>query len=91
MKPTQPARWTVRFHEEFDKEFAGLPDAVQDELLAQGKVLEQFGPTLGRPHVDTLKPTFRRSGPTFPPHPGGTTGTRHGFLIPTITKGCKTG
>ena len=28
---------------------------MQDELLAQGKVLEQFGPTLGRPHVDTLK------------------------------------
>ena len=55
MKPTRPVRWTVRFHEEFDKEFAGLPEAVQDELLAQSKVLEQFGPTLGRPRVDTLK------------------------------------
>jgi len=48
-------RWTVRFHEDFDKEFAGLPEAVQDELLAQSMVLEQFGPTLGRPRVDTLK------------------------------------
>ena len=48
-------RWTVRFHEDFDEEFAGLPEAVQDELLAQSKVLEQFGPTLGRPHVDTLR------------------------------------
>lgn len=48
-------RWTVRFHEDFDKEFAGLPESVQDELLAQSMVLEQFGPTLGRPRVDTLK------------------------------------
>ena len=47
--------WTVRFHEEFEKQFDGLPKAVQDELLARGKLLEQFGPTLGRPHVDTLK------------------------------------
>lgn len=46
--------WTVRFHEEFDSEFDALPEAVQDELLAQAKLLEQFGPTLGRPRVDTL-------------------------------------
>ncbi len=48
-------RWTVRFHEDFDEEFERLPEAVQDELLAQSKLLEQFGPTLGRPRVDTLK------------------------------------
>ena len=47
-------RWTVRFHEEFDPEFDRLTEAIQDELLARSKVLEQFGPTLGRPHVDTL-------------------------------------
>ena len=47
--------WTVRFHEEFDQEYEDLPEAVQDELLAQSKLLEQFGPTLGRPRVDTLK------------------------------------
>ena len=55
MRPIQSAPWTVRFHEDFDKEFAGLPEAVQDELLAHSMVLAQFGPTLGRPHVDTLK------------------------------------
>lgn len=27
----------------------------QDELLARLRVLAQFGPTLGRPHVDTLE------------------------------------
>ena len=28
---------------------------VQDELLAQAKLIEAFGPTLGRPRADTLK------------------------------------
>jgi len=31
------------------------PGDVQDEILAHGKLLEQFGPQLGRPRVDTLK------------------------------------
>lgn len=30
-------------------------EEVQDELLAQAKLLETFGPQLGRPRVDTLK------------------------------------
>jgi hypothetical protein len=47
--------WTVLFHHAFDSEFVDLSEAVQDELLAQAKLLEQFGPTLGRPRVDTLK------------------------------------
>jgi hypothetical protein len=47
--------WEVLFHEEFDPEFGGLPEDVQDELLANAKLLEQFGPQLGRPHVDTLE------------------------------------
>ena len=47
--------WTVEFHDEFDPEFDNLVEAVQDELLAQLKLLEKIGPTLGRPRVDTLK------------------------------------
>ena len=47
--------WIVLFHDVFEIEFADLSEAVQDELLAQAKLLEQFGPTLGRPRVDTLK------------------------------------
>lgn len=46
--------WTIRFHDEFEPEFDGLPIEVQDELLAHAKVLARVGPTLGRPHVDTL-------------------------------------
>ena len=51
-------QWEVRFADEFDSEFDELPMAVQDELLAKAKLLEAFGPVLGRPHVDTLKPTL---------------------------------
>jgi hypothetical protein len=47
-------KWIVRFHDEFEPEFDALPVDVQDELLACATVLAQIGPTLGRPHVDTL-------------------------------------
>ena len=47
--------WTVLFHDAFDSEFNELSEAVQEELLAQAKLLELLGPTLGRPRVDTLK------------------------------------
>jgi hypothetical protein len=48
-------RWRVQFHDAFDAESEALAEAVQDELLAQAKLLEQYGPQLGRPRVDTLK------------------------------------
>jgi hypothetical protein len=47
--------WTVLFHEEFDLEFEALDQDLQDELLAHAKLLQEFGPQLGRPTVDTLK------------------------------------
>lgn len=47
--------WVVLFHDEFEAEFDGMPELLQDELLARLKVLERLGPDLGRPHVDTLK------------------------------------
>jgi hypothetical protein len=46
--------WEVLFHDDFEPEFDELPQAVQDELLACARLLEEFGPTLGRPHADTL-------------------------------------
>lgn len=50
-----PNRWSVAFHDLFAGEFDQLEDAVQDELLAHALLLEQFGPGLGRPAVDTLQ------------------------------------
>ena len=46
--------WTVDLHPEFAEEYRELAEAVQDQLLAEITLLEQFGPQLGRPHVDTL-------------------------------------
>ena len=48
-------KWEVEFHKDFDPEFDALPDDVQSELRAHALLLEQFGPQLGRPRVDTLK------------------------------------
>ena len=47
--------WTVLLHGEFQAEFQALPQPVRLELLARLGVLEEFGPHLGRPNVDTLK------------------------------------
>ncbi len=46
--------WEVIFHPEFYEEYKELSEEIQDNLLAKSKVLQQFGPQLGRPHVDTL-------------------------------------
>lgn len=47
--------WTVKFVDDFKAEFDDLPGPVQDSILARALLLEREGPSLGRPHVDTLK------------------------------------
>jgi hypothetical protein len=47
--------WEVIFFEAFDAEFEAMPETVQDEFYALARMLERFGPQLGRPQVDTLK------------------------------------
>jgi len=47
--------WVVRFEDEFEREFHTLPLAVREALLAATRMLKDYGPRLGRPHVDTLK------------------------------------
>jgi hypothetical protein len=48
-------KWAVEMADEFEREFDVLHEEVQTEILALSLVLEQFGPQLGRPRVDTLK------------------------------------
>jgi hypothetical protein len=48
-------RWIVEIADEFDSEFDALHENVRAEILALSLVLEQFGPQMGRPRVDTLK------------------------------------
>ena len=46
--------WDVEIGDEFEPEFNGLPEDVRTEILAHARLLQQFGPQLGRPRVDTL-------------------------------------
>ena len=46
--------WIVEIADEFESEFFRLQEEVQDAILAMSRLLEQFGPQLGRPRVDTL-------------------------------------
>ena len=45
--------WSVRFHSDFAGEADVLSEAVRVELIAGIRLLEHFGPSLGRPAVDT--------------------------------------
>ncbi len=47
--------WVVELGDEFEPEFDGLHEDVQVEILALARLLQRFGPQLGRPRVDTLK------------------------------------
>ena len=46
--------WTVLYHDAFLPEMEALPEIVQDGVLTMAELLTQGGPTLGRPHADTL-------------------------------------
>jgi hypothetical protein len=51
---TRSVGWDVEVGDEFEPEFQELPDDVQTEILAHARLLQQFGPQIGRPRVDTL-------------------------------------
>lgn len=46
--------WIVEISDEFEPEFDDLHQDVRTEILALTRLLQQFGPRLGRPRVDTL-------------------------------------
>ena len=46
--------WTVEIGDEFEPEFDALHEDVQLEILALSRLLQKFGPQLGRPRIDTL-------------------------------------
>ncbi len=47
--------WVVEIGDDFKPEFFALQEDVRTEILALTRLLQQFGPQLGRPRVDTLK------------------------------------
>ena len=46
--------WVVEIGDEFELEFDALHEDVKAEILALSRLLQQFGPQLGRPRADTL-------------------------------------
>lgn len=46
--------WVVEVGDKFEPEFDELHEDVRTEILALSRLLQQFGPRLGRPRVDTL-------------------------------------
>ena len=48
-------KWAVEIADEFQPEFDNLRRDVRIQILALSRLLQQFGPQLGRPQVDTLK------------------------------------
>jgi len=55
MSNTMQKTWKILFHKAFEQEFNELPPLVRQGLVARVNLLKQFGPTLGRPYIDTLK------------------------------------
>ena len=47
--------WTVEFHPAFEAEFDALSRQVKTAIAAKARLLEEFGPQLGRPHADSLE------------------------------------
>ena len=46
--------WQVLCHSEFVDEFGSFDLAIQDEIAALAELLSTIGPSLKRPHADTL-------------------------------------
>ena len=48
-------KWKVLLHATFMAELINLSSDVQDGIAVGSRMLQEFGPQLGRPHVDTLE------------------------------------
>lgn len=47
--------WEIILCDEFEAEFLIFDEKLQDELIAQLNILGKYGPSLGRPQVDSIK------------------------------------
>ena len=47
--------WVVSSSSEFDEWFSSLDEQGKEAVLSRVYLLQEFGPDLGRPYVDTLK------------------------------------
>ncbi|MDU9050237.1 MAG: type II toxin-antitoxin system RelE/ParE family toxin [Candidatus Electrothrix sp. Rat3] len=65
--------WSVEYTDAFGTWWQSLSEDEQVELDASVQLLEEFGPSLGRPHCDTIQGTkaYQYEGTTYP-MPGAT-------------------
>jgi hypothetical protein len=49
--------WDVEYTDQFEEWFDSLDPGAQEDILVSVGLLEERGPSLGRPHVDTLEGT----------------------------------
>jgi hypothetical protein len=54
MRHNTDVPWAVEIGDEFEPEFNNLQEDLRTEILALARLLQEFGPQLGRPRVDTL-------------------------------------
>jgi len=47
--------WDVEYTDRFEEWWNGLDSAEQEDVAAKVGLLEECGPALGRPHVDTIR------------------------------------
>jgi len=47
--------WGVEYTDHFEEWWNGLDSAEQEDVAAKVGLLEECGPALGRPHVDTIR------------------------------------
>lgn len=50
-----PEDWSVELDDDFAEWLNDLEEPERNEILAHALFLKRFGPSLGRPHVDTVK------------------------------------
>ena len=48
-------RWNIEITDEYLRWFSALEEGQQDAIRADIEILEQMGPFLGRPYVDSIK------------------------------------
>ena len=50
-----PVAWEVEFTDQFEDWWVSLTDREQESIVAAVEFLEERGPALGRPFVDSIK------------------------------------
>ena len=49
------SNWTVELHDDFKPEYDAFSVEVKKVMVQRLKLIEEFGPNLARPYVDTIK------------------------------------